>query len=95
MQNKETQKVIDRFSDNIRDIVLEYDEKEKMLSKEVNSLKSRNAHLLKKLEIKFDFDEMNNNELYLVERIERLEEELKQTEEFCKSLQAKITVDNS
>ena len=90
-----TQEVIDKFSDQIRDMVLEYDEKEKMLNKELNNVKSRNAHLLKKLQIKYDTAEMNNNELWLVDKIERLEKELKQSEDFCKSLQAQIAVDKS
>lgn len=89
------EKIITDFTDHFRKLVLEHKEEVRVLKQENFNVKRQNGHLLTKLRVVSDKAEVNNNEIYLVDKIEILEAELAEKDLLIESMRKNILVDNA
>lgn len=94
------QKMIDKFTEVIRETVKESAEltqelerKLKVATNEVASVRQQNKSLREKLVAFYD-GELSKSELYLIAKIDRLEKEVRELEVYINSLTKKPSVEN-
>ena len=86
MKRQKYEILFNKLVAEFRQEVIENEEKIKKWRKENHGLKQQNLHLLKKLKgIYYDDPEINDSEQYLVDKIERLEEELRRKDALLKA----------
>jgi ribosomal protein S17E len=82
----ELEKTLKQFVIQIEPVIAETTRREEKYRKDLHDLQRQNKHLLKKLAEINSKPDINDNELYLIDKIERLERELKQRDEYINAL---------